>query len=37
MQVGFVGAGLLPKTFGRHLINAGHAIVDRTFGTYWVL
>ena len=27
MRVGFVGAGTLTKTFGRHLINAGHAIV----------
>jgi len=24
MRVGFVGAGTLTKTFGRHLINAGH-------------
>ena len=27
MRVGFVGAGTLTKTFGRHLINADHAIV----------
>ena len=27
MRVGFVGAGTLTTTFGRHLINAGHAIV----------
>ena len=27
MRVGFVGAGTLTKTFGRHVINAGHAIV----------
>ena len=25
MRIGFVGAGSLTKTFGRHLINAGHA------------
>lgn len=27
MRIGFIGAGTLTKTFGRHLINAGHAIV----------
>src|ERR1700729_3943799 len=27
MQIGFIGAGTLTKTFGRHLINAGHQIV----------
>jgi 8-hydroxy-5-deazaflavin:NADPH oxidoreductase len=27
MRVGFIGAGTLTKTFGRHLINAGHDIV----------
>src|SRR6266568_2659792 len=27
MRIGFLGAGTLTKTFGRHLINAGHAIV----------
>jgi predicted dinucleotide-binding enzyme len=27
MRVGFIGAGTLTKTFGRHLINAGHQIV----------
>jgi predicted dinucleotide-binding enzyme len=27
MRVGFVGAGNVTKTFGRHLINAGHEIV----------
>jgi predicted dinucleotide-binding enzyme len=27
MRVGFIGAGTLTKTFGRHLIDAGHQIV----------
>jgi predicted dinucleotide-binding enzyme len=27
MQIGFIGAGTLTKTFGRHLINAGHEII----------
>jgi 8-hydroxy-5-deazaflavin:NADPH oxidoreductase len=27
MRVGFIGAGTLTKTFGRHLINAGHTII----------
>jgi 8-hydroxy-5-deazaflavin:NADPH oxidoreductase len=27
MQIGFIAAGSLTKTFGRHLINAGHAII----------
>src|SRR5438309_2287738 len=27
MRVGFIGAGTLTQTFGRHLINAGHEIV----------
>jgi 8-hydroxy-5-deazaflavin:NADPH oxidoreductase len=27
VQVGFIGAGTLTKTFGRHLINAGHEIL----------
>jgi 8-hydroxy-5-deazaflavin:NADPH oxidoreductase len=27
MRVGFIGAGTVTKTFGRHLINAGHEIV----------
>ena len=27
MRVGFIGAGTLTKTFGRHLINAGHEII----------
>ncbi len=27
MKVGFIGAGTLTRTFGRHLIAAGHAIV----------
>ena len=27
MRIGFVGAGSLTRTFGRHLINAGHEIV----------
>ena len=27
MRAGFIGAGTLTRTFGRHLINAGHAIV----------
>jgi len=27
MKVGFIGAGKVTGTFGRHLINAGHAIV----------
>jgi 8-hydroxy-5-deazaflavin:NADPH oxidoreductase len=27
MKVGFIGAGNVAGTFGRHLINAGHAVV----------
>jgi 8-hydroxy-5-deazaflavin:NADPH oxidoreductase len=27
MRVGFIGAGNVTRTFGRHLINAGHEIV----------
>jgi predicted dinucleotide-binding enzyme len=27
MKIGFVGAGNVTRTFGRHLINAGHTIV----------
>lgn len=27
MKIGFIGAGTLTKTFGRHLINAGHSVV----------
>jgi 8-hydroxy-5-deazaflavin:NADPH oxidoreductase len=27
MRVGFIGAGTLTQTFGRHLINAGHEIL----------
>jgi 8-hydroxy-5-deazaflavin:NADPH oxidoreductase len=27
VQVGFIGAGTLTKTFGRHLINAGHEVI----------
>ena len=27
MKVGFIGAGTLTRTFGRHLIAAGHTIV----------
>ena len=27
MTIGFIGAGTVTKTFGRHLINAGHKIV----------
>jgi 8-hydroxy-5-deazaflavin:NADPH oxidoreductase len=27
MTIGFIGAGNVTKTFGRHLINAGHKIV----------
>ncbi len=27
MNVGFIGAGMVTKTFGRHLLNAGHTIV----------
>ena len=27
MRVGFIGAGNVTRTFGRHLINAGHTIV----------
>ena len=27
MRIGFIGAGRLTKTFGRHLINAGHEII----------
>jgi predicted dinucleotide-binding enzyme len=27
MRIGFIGAGNVTKTFGRHLINAGHEII----------
>jgi 8-hydroxy-5-deazaflavin:NADPH oxidoreductase len=27
MRIGFIGDGTLTKTFGRHLINAGHEII----------
>jgi len=27
MKIGFLGAGNVTRTFGRHLINAGHTIV----------
>jgi predicted dinucleotide-binding enzyme len=27
MRIGFIGAGTLTQTFGRHLINAGHEII----------
>jgi 8-hydroxy-5-deazaflavin:NADPH oxidoreductase len=27
MKVGFIGAGKVARTFGRHLITAGHTIV----------
>jgi 8-hydroxy-5-deazaflavin:NADPH oxidoreductase len=27
MKIGFLGAGTVTRTFGRHLINAGHTIV----------
>jgi 8-hydroxy-5-deazaflavin:NADPH oxidoreductase len=27
MRIGFIGACTLTKTFGRHLINAGHEII----------
>jgi predicted dinucleotide-binding enzyme len=27
MRIGFIGAGKVTRTFGRHLINAGHTIV----------
>jgi 8-hydroxy-5-deazaflavin:NADPH oxidoreductase len=27
MKIGFIGAGSVTRTFGRHLINAGHTIV----------
>jgi len=27
MKIGFIGAGNVTRTFGRHLINAGHTIV----------
>jgi 8-hydroxy-5-deazaflavin:NADPH oxidoreductase len=27
MRVGFIGAGTVTKTFGRHLINSGHEII----------
>src|ERR1700745_2433529 len=27
MKVGFIGAGNVTRTIGRHLINAGHAVV----------
>ena len=27
MKIGFIGAGNVTRTFGRHLISAGHTIV----------
>ena len=27
MKIGFIGAGTVTRTFGRHLITAGHTIV----------
>lgn len=27
MRIGFIGAGTVTRTFGRHLINAGHEII----------
>ena len=27
MKVGFIGAGTVTRTFGRHLLNAGHTVV----------
>ena len=27
MEVGFIGAGNVTRTIGRHLINAGHTVV----------
>ena len=27
MKIGFIGAGNVTRTFGRHLINAGHTVV----------
>jgi 8-hydroxy-5-deazaflavin:NADPH oxidoreductase len=27
MKVGFIGAGTVTGTFGRHLVNAGHTVV----------
>ena len=27
MKIGFLGAGNVTRTFGRHLINAGHTVV----------
>ena len=27
MRIGFIGAGNVTKTFGRHLMNAGHEII----------
>jgi 8-hydroxy-5-deazaflavin:NADPH oxidoreductase len=27
MKIGFIGAGTVARTFGRHLITAGHTIV----------
>jgi 8-hydroxy-5-deazaflavin:NADPH oxidoreductase len=27
MKIGFIGAGKVTRTFGRHLINAGHTMV----------
>ena len=29
MKIGFIGAGNVTRTFGRHLINAGHTIVRK--------
>jgi predicted dinucleotide-binding enzyme len=32
MRIGFIGAGTLTQTFGRHLINAGHEIIVSNSG-----
>jgi 8-hydroxy-5-deazaflavin:NADPH oxidoreductase len=32
MRAGFIGAGTLTKTFGRHLIDAGHEIIVSNSG-----
>lgn len=37
MKIGFIGAGNVTRTFGRHLINAGHTIVPiREVRTHWL-
>jgi hypothetical protein len=35
MRVGFIGAGNVTRTFGRHLINAGHIQFERTGDLDW--